>query len=165
MIFSSLVTKLLMNDSKGAANLLANAGRSALLGAVGGGPLATLLGGALDSIIESGGVATTARRTAAATGVTRRTAGQQLKAKISHERWMRENSWRFDWRSQPRRPAGTEAGGEWMEGRLPYPVAVKYSLSRRERQRRTKAIKEYKARQIAMGKTRTRTIRTSWGEF
>jgi uncharacterized protein (DUF1684 family) len=83
----------------------------------------------------------------------------------AHQAWLNDNHWRFDWRSQPRRPAGTEAGGEWMEGRLDYPVAVKYHVSRRQRQRRTRAMKAYKARQAALGVTKTRTIRSSWGDY
>lgn len=48
--------------------------------------------------------------------------------------WLRENQWRFDWRSQPRRPAGTEAGGEWLPGRLDYMAEQKAPLSRKQRQ-------------------------------
>jgi hypothetical protein len=90
---------------------------------------------------------------------------QKRRNRKAHEKWLADNSWRFDWRSQPRRPAGTPEGGEWMEGRLDHPVAVKYHLSRRVRQQRSKALKAYKARRAEMGDTRTRTIRTSWGDY
>lgn len=90
-----------------------------------------------------------------------RTAAQKRRQAQRHREWLNDNRWRFDWRSQPRRPAGTTAGGEWMEGRLDYQAEVKKPFSRSVIRRRTRALREYKAR--AGGKTRI--VRTAWGDF
>lgn len=127
------------------------AGKRLIRRTLGGGPLGSASGRALRALMSSETVRDVAL-----------TAAQRRAFARAHQEWLADNRWRFDWRSQPRRPAGTEAGGEWMEGRLDYPVQVKYHVSRRERQRRTRAIKAYKAR---MAGTKTRTIRTSWGEY
>jgi hypothetical protein len=93
------------------------------------------------------------------------TAAERRKYNEMHRQWLRDNQWRFDWRSQPRRPAGTEAGGEWMPGRLDYMAELKNPVSRSKRQAGTRAVKAYIRRQRAMGNMNTRTIRTSWGDF
>lgn len=49
-----------------------------------------------------------------------------------HKAWLKDNQWRFDFRSQPRRPAGTDDGGEWMEGRLDYAREQKRPVSRKQ---------------------------------
>lgn len=159
-ILGGLVMKLVANDTTGAGRLLESAGKSAIVGAAG--PLGGVAGSLLDLLTRSAAGETFSRGAVKEKVVS---AAKKKRQRLSHEQWMKENGWRFDWRSQPRRPAGTDAGGEWMEGRLDYPVAVKYTLSRRERQRRTRAIKAYKARQIAGGKPKTRTIRTAWGDY
>lgn len=77
----------------------------------------------------------------------------------------RANAWRHDWRSQPRQPAGRPEGGEWMPGRLTYMAEIKAPLSRNQRQRRAQALRAYKQRRAALGETKTRTIRSSFGTF
>jgi len=77
--------------------------------------------------------------------------------------WLQQNQWRFDWRSQPRRPAGTEAGGEWMKGRLNYMAEQKAALSRSQRQslaRHTRWVRQNKKSQSAFRSRRN--IQSSW---
>jgi hypothetical protein len=160
-LFIEVAKHLIKDDSKGVVRLLQDAGRSAIISALGlgGSPFGPALSTLLRAAMRDGG------RGLPDGGGGKMSAAKKRAYSRSHAEWMAENNWRFDWRSQPRRPAGTEAGGEWMEGRLDYPVAVKYHVSRRERQRRTRAIKAYKARQVAAGNMNTRKIRTSWGEY
>lgn len=168
-ILGGFVAKLATNNEGAALLLLENAGKSAILSMVRGWPGAGVAESVVDWLDdleeESGG--------AGGRGKGGRSRGAKIIGRVirkrnqkTHQQWLHDNSWRFDWRSQPRRPAGTDAGGEWMPGRLDHPVeGVKYHLSRRERQRRTRAIKAYKARMMALGHTHTRTIKTSWGEY
>lgn len=93
------------------------------------------------------------------------TAAEKRANKMRHQEWLRDNRWRFDWRSQPRRPAGSDAGGEWMEGRLDYQAETKKAFSRSVMRRRTRSMRQYKQRMKAMGITKTRTIRSAWGDF
>lgn len=72
----------------------------------------------------------------------------------SRQHWL-EEGWMHDWRSQPRNRIG-----EWIPGRLPYPVAAigKPSSSRRLRRLR-KARKHWRS----VGKTAARNaIKSSW---
>lgn len=93
------------------------------------------------------------------------TAAEKRAGKMRHQAWLRDNRWRFDWRSQPRRPAGSDAGGEWMEGRLDYQAETKKAFSRATMRRRTRSMRQYKQRMKAMGNTHTRTIRSAWGDY
>lgn len=79
----------------------------------------------------------------------------------SRQDWL-DNKWRHDWRSQPRRPAGTPAGGEWMEGRLDYPLSMGSVVSRSQRRRRVRAIIAYKQRMVGVP---SRPIQTSWATY
>lgn len=83
----------------------------------------------------------------------------------NHQVWLAANQWRFNWRSQPRRPAGTEVGGEWMAGKrlsVAAPISGMY-LSRRERQKRMRAVKAFKGRLIARrGSLPRHMITSSW---
>lgn len=91
---------------------------------------------------------------------------ERARYRREHAEWMAANRWRFDWRSQPRVPAGSEAGGEWTEGRLDYPVQLfPNPVSRKDRRRRIASVKAFKARQRAAGNMNTRTIRSQWGDF
>jgi len=81
----------------------------------------------------------------------------------TRQEWL-DNRWRRDWRSQPRVPAGTDAGGEWMEGRLDYQISAGSTVSRKQRQKRTKLLKAYKRRMTANG-IKARDIKTSWGRY
>lgn len=95
----------------------------------------------------------------------KQTAAERRKYRELHSQWLRDNQWRFDWRSQPRRPAGTAAGGEWMEGRLDYMAEIKNPVSRSKRRAGSRAVKAYIQRQRAAGNMNTRTIRTAWGDY
>lgn len=169
-ILGGTIMKLVGNDNSGAGRLLVSAGRSAIMNAIGGNPLAFggVAGDLLDLLTRSAAGETASGPPGRRGGDIKESVGVAVKkarGRKAHEKWLANNSWRFDWRSQPRRPAGTDEGGEWMEGRLDHPVAVKYPLSRRVRQQRTKALKAFRSRQKAMGKVNTRTIRTSWGDY
>lgn len=60
----------------------------------------------------------------------------------SREHWL-SDAWKHDWRSQPRSPAGSSIGGEWIDGRLDHPFVGapaigkgKQKSSRKSRQMR-----------------------------
>lgn len=89
----------------------------------------------------------------------------RIRQKLEHEVWLEQNRWRFDWRSQPRQPAGRPEGGEWIEGRLDYPVGVKQKYSRAYKRNARRAIMAYRARRAELGETKFRPINTSWGQM
>lgn len=95
------------------------------------------------------------------------TAAERRAKRLQHQEWLKDNRWRFDWRSQPRRPAGSDAGGEWMEGRLDYQAETKKAFSRATMRRRTRSMRQYKQRMKAMGHNpkSMRTIRSAWGDY
>ena len=145
-------------------NQFEDMGRDALFGLVGG--QGSPLGMVLSSYLK---LAASARKEAAQLQQKEEdkplTAAEKRTQKIRHQEWLRDNRWRFDWRSQPRRPAGTDAGGEWMEGRLDYQAETKKAFSRSVLRRRTRSMRQYKQRMKAMGNNTTRTIRSKWGDF
>lgn len=79
----------------------------------------------------------------------------------SRQEWLNE-SWRHDWRSQPR-----DLKGRWIPGRLPYPVAgaprkgTKWGVSRRGRQILARRRMKNKYRKI--GRKIGRDFVASWG--
>ena len=79
---------------------------------------------------------------------------------MSRQQWLNE-SWMHDWRSQPRRPAGTDEGGEWMAGRLPYPVGKVGHLTT---SRRKRYVRRVKAKRRAAGRKIAREIISSWND-
>lgn len=76
----------------------------------------------------------------------------------SRQEWLNE-SWRHDWRSQPR-----DLKGRWIPGRLDHPVqgaprrGSTFSVSRRGRK-----IRRFKSRYKAAGRKAARGIVASWG--
>lgn len=139
---------------------LQDMGADALISAVGGG--GTPLGMLLSSFIRYN---STVSRDFNRQENKPMTAAETRSYRRRHAEWLRDNRWRFDWRSQPRRPAGTDEGGEWMEGRLDHMAEMKNPYSRSQRQRAIRSVKAYKSRQRAAGNMNTRTIRTAWGDF
>ena len=78
----------------------------------------------------------------------------------SRQQWLNE-SWMHDWRSQPRRPAGTTDGGEWLPGRLPYPVGPTGYLTTSRRKRYVRRVAAQ--RRAAIRKT-VRQFTSSWND-
>jgi hypothetical protein len=162
VLLGQLVGSLLIGDDKGSGQIIERMGKNAILQMLGG-PSSTL-SVAFNALLRAQGAAARASaKEAIAEAVEEKVVNRVNRRKYAqaHQDWLNSNRWRFDWRSQPRRPAGTEAGGEWMEGRLDYPIATKATVSRSERRRRTRAIKAYKSR----APSHSRTIRTSWGDY
>ena len=159
-----LARGLLSADPNLAGKMLENAGRNALMNLVGGpsSPFGIVLANLLKD--DSG---PTAGREVSEESLLRK---QMRKARLhsrwarAHQEWLSHNRWRFDWRSQPRRPAGNEAGGEWMDGRLGFPVTFHLPVSRKSRQQGARAMKAFRKRRRALGVTRTgnRRILSSW---
>ncbi len=135
-------------------------GADALI-ALAGGP-STPLGALLQGFIEYNGRISQAYEREANKPMSK---AQKRAYQKQHAEWLRDNRWRFDWRSQPRQPKGIPEGGEWMEGRLDYMAEQKKAYSRSERQQATRSMRAYKARQRAAGNMKTRTIYSKWGEF
>jgi len=86
---------------------LADMGADAIISALGGG--SSPLGAMMRSFLSDN-------------KASERHLNQIQRAKLRAERiaWLQDHQWMFDWRSQPRRPAGRPEGGEWMPGRLNY---------------------------------------------
>lgn len=143
-------------------NQFEDLGRDALFGLIGG--QGSPIGMALSAYLK---LANSVRKDAARLQEEDKpmTAAEKRAGRIRHQEWLKDNRWRFDWRSQPRRPKGSDAGGEWMEGRLDYQAETKKAFSRSVMRRRTRSMRQYKARQKAMGNNTTRTIRSAWGDF
>jgi hypothetical protein len=166
-MFATVIRQVINADSGGMLRRFEGMGQSALLNLVGGG--GSPLGIALNAYLKFAKI-TTREATSDAIAQQREedkplTAAEKRAGKIRHQEWLRDNRWRFDWRSQPRRPAGSDAGGEWMEGRLDYQAETKKAFSRSVMRRRTRSMRQYKQRMKAMGNTHTRTIRSAWGDF
>jgi hypothetical protein len=70
----------------------------------------------------------------------------------SRQQWLDE-SWKHNWRSQPR-----DARGRWVPGRLTYPLAVQPKVSRR-----IKRIRQMRRTQQKAGRKIAKTIVASWG--
>lgn len=162
-IIGSVARKLVNSDSDGILRMLEDMGRDAIFDLIGG--VGSPIGIGLKAFLDYADAIDkeSARQQKAEDKPL--TAAQRRENRVLHQEWLRSNQWRFDWRSQPRRPAGTEAGGEWMEGRLDYMAEQKKAFSRAQMRRRTRSMREYKARQRSLGNTKTRTIRSAWGDF
>ena len=155
--------KLVNADAGGILRMFEDMGRDALLDLVGGG--SSPIGMALNAYLK---FADLSGREAARDEKARNkplTFAEKRRLKVKHQEWLKDNRWRFDWRSQPRRPAGSDAGGEWMEGRLEYQAETKKAFSRSVMRRRTRSMRQYKQRMKDMGNNTTRTIRSKWGDF
>jgi hypothetical protein len=163
----SVTRKLVNADVSGLQRMLEDMGRDAILDLVGGGatPIGVMLNAFLTHLEQTSRMAQKLQNREEAERNKPLTVAEKRRRKLAHQEWLRENSWRFDWRSQPRRPAGTDAGGEWMDGRLDYQAETKNPVSRRELRRRTRSMRQYKARMRAAGNNRTRVIRSRWGDF
>mgnify|MGYP000461563417 CR=1 FL=1 len=162
-LVGSVTRKLVNNDANGLLRMLEDMGRDALLGLVGGS--GTPIGMGLNAFLKYVDMTNKESLRQQKQKDKPLTAAQRRRNQVLHREWLQDNRWRFDWRSQPRRPAGTEAGGEWMEGRLDYMAEQKKAFSRAQMRRRTRSMREYKARQHALGNNKTRTIRSAWGDF
>lgn len=151
--FGAVAAGLLGGDVNITSRLLENAGTNALMRLFGGrsSPFGQLVSG----LLRSGDTAEFSQRRKR----------RSRSAELTHRQWLQDNSWRFDWRSQPRVPAGSDAGGEWTEGRLDHPVGTKTLISRNQRRIRTRAMRAYKKRRRDAGQTRTRPIVSSWGTY
>lgn len=160
---SSLLTKTIGKGLAGTVSQFEDMGRDALLSLVGGS--SSPIGMALNAGFRYINLESREAQRAQKRNDKPLSAKQQILQKLKHQEWLNDNRWRFDWRSQPRRPAGSEAGGEWMEGRLDYQAETKKAFSRSVIRRRTRSMRQYKARQKAMGNNTTRTIRSAWGDF
>ena len=155
-IFFALA-KALLSEEGGVSVLLQRAGRDAIISALGG--RTSSLSILFEAMLSGRGELRGEMREGIRSRLRKRRYSQ------SHQEWLNDNRWRFDWRSQPRRSAGTSAGGEWMDGRLDYPVARKSVVPRSQMRRRIRAMKAYKVRQKTMGNNVTRTIRSAWGDY
>lgn len=163
---AKLATGLLRSEDNIVGKLLEEEGRKFLLELVGGAvsPLGVGVSGLLkfielleknqEKVIGGEGLKSTLKNV-----------DERRRYAQSHRQWLEENGWRFDWRSQPRHPAGAVGGGEWIPGRLPYPVQAKFVLSRRVRRQRTTTMRAYKERRRLLGQTRLRPIVSSWGTY
>ncbi len=90
----------------------------------------------------------------------------------SHQQWVTEG-WLHDWRSQPRNPAGypaprivgqgkDTAAGEWIPGRLGYPVAGASMRGGKTVSPRRKAIRKKHLRYRRIGRETARGFLSSW---
>lgn len=88
----------------------------------------------------------------------------------SRQDWL-ANDWKHDWRSQPRKPAGSleeiwigssyhHVGGEWVSGRLGFPAPATYSLGIGKGKSRTSRRRRRVSRYRRYGRMAARSLRS-----
>lgn len=83
----------------------------------------------------------------------------------SRQQWLAEG-WQHDWRSQPRNPAGGPFhwSGEWVAGRLPYPV-ITTKTGKPPPTRKTKQLRKKRRKARKAGRMLAKHLMSSWATW
>jgi hypothetical protein len=83
----------------------------------------------------------------------------------NRQEWL-ANGWKHDWRSQPRNPAGGPFhwSGEWVAGRLPYPV-VTTKTGKPPPSRKTKRLRKIRRKARRYGRQLAKRLMSSWATW